>query len=88
MPTPESSEAFEKLVEARNRLTEITRRLNQASGETGAEGFKVDTVRYRALQSEWDTAFRQFEAATQNFNASVKHLREKLDASRKSEDPN
>jgi hypothetical protein len=86
MPTPESSEAFAKLVEARNRLTEITKRLNQASTGSGPEGFKADTLRYRELQLEWEAAFRHFEAATQHFNSSVKHLRDKFNAEHPAEE--
>jgi len=81
MPTPESAAAFEKLVAARDRLTEITRRLNQAhpSESVNADGFRAD-VRYRDLQAEWDVAFREFEAATIAFTSLVKHMREDLDA--------
>jgi|SRR5678815_3165714 hypothetical protein len=81
MPTPESAAAFAKLVAARDRLTEITRRLNQAhpSESVNADGFRAD-VRYRDLQAEWDVAFREFEAATIAFTSLVKHMREDLDA--------
>ena len=82
MPTPESAEAFAKLVAARDRLTEITRRLNQAHPAEGvsAEGFRADGARYRDLQVEWDAAFREFEAATAAFTSLVKHMREDLDS--------
>jgi hypothetical protein len=82
MPTPESSSSFAKLVEARNRLIEITKRLNEVQAEsTGVspELFKADGARYREVQSQWDAAFREFEAATQAFSASVKYLREKTE---------
>ena len=73
MPTPESSSSFAKLVEARNRLIEIK------STGVSPELFKADGARYREVQSQWDAAFREFEAATQAFSASVKYLREKTE---------
>ena len=81
MPTPESAAAFAKLVAARDRLTEITRRLNQAhpSESVNADGFRADAIRYRDLQAEWDVAFREFEAATIAFTSLVKHMRDDLD---------
>jgi curved DNA-binding protein CbpA len=83
MPTPESAEAFKKLVEARDRLTEVTQRLNKAySGTDGVTG-----TRYRDLQAEWDTAFREFEAATLAFSMTVKQLREDMDIRQKGESP-
>ena len=85
MPTPESAEAFAKLVAARDRLTEVTRRLNEAHPPDGisADGFREDGVRYRDLQAEWDLAFRDFEAATHAFTSLVKHLREDIDPRKK-----
>ena len=83
MPTPESAEAFAKLVETRNRLTEVTKLLNQAySGTDGVNG-----MRYRDLQVEWDRAFREFEAATNAFSTTVKQLREGLLARQTRETP-
>ena len=88
MPTPESSEAFTKLVEARNRLTEVTKLLNQAYSSTvGVNVNDSEAVRYRDLQAEWDRAFREFEAATQEFSATVKQLREDMIARQKRETP-
>jgi hypothetical protein len=82
MPTAESAEAFAKLVAARDRLTEITRRLNQAhpSESVNADSFRADADRYRDLQAEWDAAFREFEAATIAFSSLVKHMRDDLDS--------
>ena len=39
-----------------------------------------DAARYRDLQEKWNTAFSEFDTATREFNASVKTLREKIDA--------
>jgi hypothetical protein len=81
MPTAESVSAFAKLVETRNRLTEITKQLNQAlSGTPGTEGFSADAKRYRDLQAEWDAAFHDFEASTEAFTTIVKQLRGEADA--------
>jgi len=51
VPTPESAEAFAKLVATRTRLTEITKELNEASAEMHAS--KEGRERYAELQKEW-----------------------------------
>ena len=77
MTTAESDKAFAKLVEARNRLNEITRRLNELHPKENSttEIVKADGSRYRQIQVEWDAAFLEFEAATKTFTAMVKQLR-------------
>ena len=76
MPTAESAKAFERLVEARNRLLEMTKRLNEA--HSGTPRLKND-VPSREVQAEWNAAFRAFEQATKDFTESVKHVRERFD---------
>lgn len=71
VPTPESAEAFAKLVEAREKLTEVTRQLNEAH----AKGLIPENrQRYLDLQKEWDEAFKRFETATDEFSALVRKL--------------
>jgi|SRR5688572_25907412 len=73
VPTPESAEAFAKLVEAREKLTEVTRQLNEAH----AKGLIPENrQRYLDLQKEWDEAFKRFETATDEFSALVRKLPE------------
>lgn len=76
---PESAEAFDRLVATRQRLNEITRKLNEAGPQMAAPGaamgMKEAELRYRQLQSEWDEAFRDFESATNAFAATVMKLR-------------
>jgi hypothetical protein len=62
VPTPESAEAFAKLVAARIRLTEVTKELNEASVEMPTSN--ETRQRHAQLQQEWEQAFRDFEAAT------------------------
>jgi len=78
MPTPETAAAFAKLVEARNRLHEISRQLGEAVDVTGGP----TNAHRRNLQLQWDQAFHDFEAATHQFAASVKHMRSEMDAIR------
>jgi len=80
MPTPESAAAFEKLVATRNRLLMITKQLNEAGDSATSRGFMSDAARYRDLQEKWNEAFSEFEAATREFNATVKTLRDKIEA--------
>jgi hypothetical protein len=71
MPTPESADAFAKLVAARARLTEITKLLNESHERGSVQG-------YERLQAEWDTAYKEFQAATDVFSAAVERLPEIL----------
>ena len=80
MPSPESAAAFEKLVTTRNRLLLISKQLNEAGDSATSKGFLSDAARYRGLQEKWNDAFSEFEAATREFNAIVKTLREKIEA--------
>jgi hypothetical protein len=75
MPTPESAEAFAKLVAARTRLTEVTKLLNECYDRLSLDG-QGGRQRYIELQKEWDVVFREFEAATDAFSATVKKLPE------------
>jgi hypothetical protein len=79
MNTPGSAAAFAKLVDARERLTEVTRLLNTHSeceiNNDPREGFRAHKARYLQLQTEWEAAYAEFERATQEFNDLVKSLR-------------
>ena len=76
VPTPESAEAFAKLVATRTRLTEITKELNEASAEMHAS--KEGRERYAELQKEWEEAFQQFEMATDEFSTAVHRAKDQL----------
>ena len=71
MPTPKAAAIFERLVAARNRLNEITKQLNSLEPQLGSEN-------RRLLESQWDNAFRSFEAVTQEFYESVRQARDEL----------
>ena len=71
MPTPESADAFARLVAARTRLTEVTKRLNESHDRGSMQG-------YDQLQAQWDVAYTEFQAATEAFSAAVKRLPEIL----------
>ena len=76
MPTPESAEAFAKLVAARTRLTEITKQLNEANA--GPLVGQAARAAYASLQAEWEATFRAFEIATEEFSDNVKHLHDEM----------
>jgi hypothetical protein len=78
VPTPETAAAFEKLIEARSRLHAISRQLGEAMDVTGGPA----NARRRELQLLWDQAFKDFESATFEFSASVKRVRDEMDALR------
>ena len=82
MPTLESEAAFTKLTEKRARLNEISKQLHDALGNRASV---AGEQRYRELQAQWDEAFREFQAATEQFAVSVKHLQEQVEARRNSE---
>ena len=71
MPTPETAEAFAKLSEARARLNDISRHLNEALETRGS---MAGAQRYRELQAEWEAAFKAFETATDEFSAIVHRI--------------
>lgn len=75
VPTPETAEAFAKLVEAREKLTEVTRQLNEAHA---APASHENRQRYLDLQKAWDEAHKKFEMATDEFSALVRKLPEIL----------
>ena len=78
MPTPESADAFAKLVAARTRLTEITKELNEASIQMHASN--GGRQRYLDLQKVWEEAFENFETATNEFSAVVHGMKPHLDS--------
>jgi hypothetical protein len=79
MPTTESAAAFDKLVEKRAQLNDISKQLHDAlAHRTSISG----NTRYRELQAAWDDAFREFESATDEFSAIVKRMHEEAEARR------
>ena len=81
MPTPESAEAFARLVAARSHLNDVTRLLNKCHSRFLSEGQRA-RERYAELQIEWDEAFMAFEKATDEFAAAVKRLHQEVEAHR------
>ena len=76
MPNSENSDAFKNLVAARNRLNEITKRLNEAYAERF--GSADARARYLQLQAEWDAAFRVYASMADTFCVAVKELPDQL----------
>jgi len=76
MPTPESERAFAKLVRTRSRLNEISKLLNEAidSGKLSGQPQR------RELEQQWDLAFHEFEAATNEFYATVRQFHDQVEA--------
>ena len=73
MPTPESAEAFGRLVATRTRLNEVTKLLNECHARLSLDG-QAGRQRYAELQSDWETAFAAFQKATDDFSATVKEI--------------
>jgi outer membrane protein assembly factor BamD (BamD/ComL family) len=74
MPTPESAAAFARLVEARERLNQLSAELTKALESRGQSVAAAE--RYRELQQQWDDAFHVFEQATNEFYAAVQQMRD------------
>ena len=85
MPTTESADAFAKLIAARTRLNDVTKQLNDTHARL-ATGGQAARLHHASLQKDWDEAFRAFEAATDEFSATVKHLHDEIESSRKKPD--
>ena len=81
MPTTESAEAFAKLAAARANLTDITKQLNEAHAQLPSGGQEARQL-HAELQEKWQEGFRAFEAATDEFSATVKHLHDEIESSR------
>ena len=81
VPTPESAEAFTRVASARDRLTDITKRLNECHARFLRDG-QAARERYAELQTEWDEAFIAFEKATEELAATVKKLHQDVEAHR------
>ena len=71
MPTPESRAAFEKLVETRARLNEITKQLHELDSR---HIHKEDNARLE-MEHQRDNALRAFGAAVQVFIEAVDKLK-------------
>ena len=82
MPTPESQEAFARLVATRTRLTEVTKLLNECHEAHFTTFGHGSRQRYDQLQAEWDRAYEEFQAATDAFSATVEKLPEMVMARR------
>jgi hypothetical protein len=74
VPTPESADAFAKLLGARTRLTKITKELNQSEADI-LSGGRAARDRHAQLQAKWEEAFLAFELAADEFSVAVKHIR-------------
>jgi len=72
VPTPESAAAFANLVEARTRLTGITKQLNEAHAKRFASPELAQ--QYFQLQKLWDEAFKNLETATAEFAAVIHQI--------------
>ena len=72
-PNPETADAFAKLTAARANLAEVTKQLNEAHNELQSGG-QEGRARHMELQTQCDEAYRAFEAATDEFSATVKQL--------------
>ena len=71
MPTPESAAAFARLVDKRERLNEVSKKLHDAmQNRVSVAGER----RYKKLQAEWDKALRELQSATEEFSAIIKDL--------------
>ena len=79
MPTTDSTTGFAKLVETRTRLNEISLELREALESRGILSFEN---RYRELQAKWDEACLEFEAATEEFSATIRRIHDGLKADR------
>ena len=71
MPTPESRAAFAKLVEKREHLHEVSKKLHHAMPNRASE---AGDRRYKKLQAEWDKALRELRSATEEFSATINDL--------------
>ena len=71
MPTPESAAAFAKLVEKRERLSEVSKLLHDALADRSSV---AGNTRYLELQAEWKLALSEMELAMEEFSAVIKHL--------------
>lgn len=78
MPTPESAAAFEKLSEARTRLNEITRELNEAHAKMleNCNG----RARHIQLQKDWAEAFDKFQTATEELAGVLRTIKSQIES--------
>jgi hypothetical protein len=77
VPTTDTTTGFEKLVETRTRLNEISVQLREALEGRGVLSFDNQ---YRELQAKWDEAFLAFEEATEEFSATIRRIHDDLEA--------
>lgn len=77
VPTPETADAFAKLVEARARLNEVTKQLNEA--HISMHSSTDARQRYLDLQEAWKLAFKEFETATAELAAAVIRARQQIE---------
>lgn len=78
MSTPESTNAIEKLAEARARLSQITKELNSAHAilliKGGGRRPRVQ------LQTDWAVAFDKFKEATDELTEVLRNLRGQIES--------
>ena len=81
MPTIACGKAFTKLLDARSRLKEIARELGEVQGQIDAASASA-CEKHDRLQRDWKQALEVFKAATDEFSATVKTLRNGVRAAR------
>jgi len=77
VPTPESEPVFIQLADARDRLNEITRQLNEAHAELQVRS--KGREHYIQLQKEWAEAFEKFKTATDELAEVLRKLHGQFD---------
>jgi hypothetical protein len=73
VPTPETADAVTRLIEARTRLTEITKKLNKT--HSGKDFSNETRHQYELLQKEWDIALERFKAAVNEFTEAIQRAK-------------
>jgi hypothetical protein len=72
MPTPESEAAFKKLVDAREKLTDTTKLLNEAHLQEGSG--RAERQRHAELRKQWDVLYKKFRKAAEDFAGIVDQI--------------
>jgi hypothetical protein len=73
MPTPDTTEAVAKLIEARQNLTEVTKQLHEAHPHMNANA--ETRRRYAQVQEQWEVAFKKFGTAVEEFTAAIQRAK-------------
>jgi hypothetical protein len=81
MATIACAKAFTKLLDARSRLTEITKELEEVQGQIDAAS-AFAREKHDRLQRDCKKALEDFKAATDEFSPTVKTVRNGVGATR------